>query len=170
MKILNNKNTYFNGGKTSDLDIQMSNRPQKIKNYFQIDDTESDHALLILKRNMKIVPEEQQYMNVSNIKNIDSSIYNDKIINHKLYYSTLTETDSSIITNNIIKIMTDVNNDLCPMKKKLMKPNLEKVNTKITKMIEDRRNAYITMKNEKTTENIMNYKDLKHIVQKEIRN
>ena len=92
----------------------MTNRPSKIKLIKQNDELDSDHSLLLLKRSMKIVSEEEQYMNVSKIKKIDSSIYDDEIMKHKLYYETMNEDDIDKATENIIKIIQDVNKILCP--------------------------------------------------------
>ena len=69
---------------------------------------------------MKLVNVEEQYIEYRNIKNISESIYNDKIVNHKLYYETLVEDDVNKITNNIIKIIEDVNKELCPIKKDII--------------------------------------------------
>ena len=62
MVIINKRNTYQSGLIKSDHDIQMTNRPEKIKNFGQDDYAPSDHSLLYLQRHMKIRNSEEQYI------------------------------------------------------------------------------------------------------------
>ena len=117
-----------------------------------------------------MINEEEQYIEVRDIKKIDNSIYNDKIVNHKLYYPTLVEKDHNIITENIIKIIEDVNNQLCPLKKiKIKNNNKYVINSEIKQAINEKKKSYEDMKKDETIENKINYKNKKNNVQRIIR-
>ena len=62
ISILNKKNTRHQGNQASQLDLIMTNRPEKITSTSQIDDTFSDHSLMILTRKSNIIQQEERLL------------------------------------------------------------------------------------------------------------
>ena len=80
------------------------------------------------------------------------------------------ETDHNKITENIIKIIEDVNKQLCPLKKiKIKSNNKYIINSEIKQAINEKKKSYEDMKKDETIENKMNYKNNKNKVQRIIR-
>ncbi len=57
--LINNKATRTDAGQKSQLDLFISNRPDKIHDLIQVDNTTSDHSLIIVNHQMKIVESEK---------------------------------------------------------------------------------------------------------------
>ena len=79
-KILNSEKTYRRGDYSSQIDVMISNRPDKISSIHQLDDMDSDHSALILNRKMNIKQCEERFIKIRNFKNIENTDMNEIII------------------------------------------------------------------------------------------
>ena len=95
----------------------ISNRTNKIKSYSQKDDTDSDHSILQINRQMKINASEQQYILTSPINKMDNKFIVSEILSHDDYITCLTSKNHNIVTELLIKIINETIGKICPTKK-----------------------------------------------------
>ena len=88
-----------------------------------------------------------------------------------MYSDTLIETDPNKIAENIIIIINDINDNLCPNKKVKIQSYDDKIvkDVEINSLIEKRKQAYELMKSDKNDDTIHNYKNMKAETQRVIR-
>ena len=101
LKIINKKPTRNN----KILDHIYSNKPEKILNTIQQDQTTSDHSIIEMTRSMKINTIEETVILTRNYKIIDYKIINENIINDLNYKNMLTSTDPNFINDNLVKMI-----------------------------------------------------------------
>ena len=103
MKIINKKPTR--NGRI--LDHIYTNKPEKIINLSQEDNTTSDHSLLEINRSMKIDTIEETIINTRNYKIINYDNINENIINNEEYENMLNSEDPDFINENLVRIINE---------------------------------------------------------------
>jgi hypothetical protein len=105
-----------------------------------------------------------------NLKNCENGPMNSKVLNHNIYLATLTSDDIDETCDNIIEIVNNVFNEVAPIKK-IKINNSNSTYNKVTKeAINERNEAYKTMKANNTVENKLNFKNIKYKTKKIIMN
>ena len=132
-KILNSEKTYRRGDYSSQIDVMISNRPDKISSIHQLDDMDSDHSALILNRKMNIKQCEERFIKIRNFKNIENTDMNEIIMNHTEYKNIFTTKGSNNIAKLIKKIINESFNEIIPINKIKINDNDNMANNKIVK-------------------------------------
>ena len=105
-KNLLNSMTYRKSDYESQIDVMISNRPDKISSSKQIDDMGSDHSALILNWKINIKQCEEKYIRTRDFKKIINIDMNEVIMNHSEYEKIFSTKGS----NNIARIVKKTNN------------------------------------------------------------
>ena len=144
------------------LDHMYTNKVEKI-NSVDIDrNTTSDHSINSVIIKMKVNTIEEPMINTRNFKIINYEEINYNIINSENYNKMLTEEDPDVITNDLIEI---INKELDKQSKEKKFKIKEKITNKYSQetihLIERNNKLYKEFESNKTTENMVNLKNIK---------
>ena len=170
--VLNNKPTQIQGNidaRPSCLDIAITNEKNRIINHDTIYDTFSDHAAVMVTRSTKMLHTQKQYIRIRSFKKFQTQKFKQNILEHWDYIPTLHEMETkslAIMTQKIIKQALD---DVAPVKIiQISKKNQNKLSENTRRILADRDMALENYKNEKTPENLREYKNFKNLANREI--
>ena len=139
------------------------------KSYIEVDSS-TDHSFITVEKMMKINQIEENFIITRNFKNIDFNILNQNIIDSEYYLEMLQDDNSSRICSNLIKMIQSEYDKFSPIIKLKIKNENESSNSKSTnEFIKRKNNAYKAMKQDYTTDNIREYKNLVKLTRKLIK-
>ena len=155
----------------SQIDLAFTNRLDKITKTYNDDITKSNHEAIIIERQMKISKREEQYITNRNLKNVDWTMLNAKILSHDSYIKLLTDKDVDSSAEGTVKLIKEILNEVAPVKKHKVNniKNLKHNNEQTKKLIGERDNSYKLMKLSPNVDNVRDFRIKQNIVRKHIR-
>ena len=164
-KLINSLSTRRMGGSESLLDHYYTNKPSKIKSIQQIDDTSSDHSILIICRQMNITEAEEKYILTRNYSKINFEMVENEILDREEYFEVFESEDPHKISEKIISLINSaLDNQSKIQKVKIPKHEEKYFSQKVEELLHRKKIVYEKVKNFNKNEDKNELKNLKWLI------
>ena len=152
----------------SQLDHVYTNNLAKIKST-KVLPCFSDHDMTLVEIFQKVPKPSIKFIKSRMFNDLDYEVFNEQILQHYLYIETLQIKDPNIISQNIQKILTDILDNLAPIKRiQIRQKKQAKLNDDLIQLIDKRNEAHKKAKESNDINDIRLHRNLRNETNKQI--